>query len=314
MPQNLTSSNSETKLSVLITGGSGLIGRNLTFTLLDSGYKVSHLSRNAAKQGQIRVFRWSPEIEFIDTEALDGVDYIVHLAGANIGEKKWSKKRKLEIIESRVNSAKFLHKVVSERGIILKAFISASATGFYGTSPSTKIFNENDLPGNDYLGLVCKQWEEASDLFNNSGVRTVKIRTAVVLEKTDSALSKLMMLAKYGFLVQTGNGLQYMPWIHIRDLCNIYLEAIKESGMSGSFNATAPQSVTHAEFIKVLGRVMKKPVFPIPVPGFVLKTVLGEMSDVVLKGNRVSSEKLMKTGFKFLYTNLEDALDNIING
>ncbi len=314
MPQNLTGSNSETKVSVLITGGSGLIGSHLTATLLDSGYKVSHLSRNRAKLGQIRVFKWSPDIEFIDPEALDGVDYIVHLAGANIGEKKWSKKRKLEIIGSRVNSAKFLHKIVSEREIILKAFISASATGFYGNSSSTKIFNENDLPGNDYLSLVCKQWEEASDLFTNSGIRTVKIRTGVVLEKTDSALSKLMMPAKFGFLVQTGNGLQYMPWIHIRDLCNIYLEAIKETGMSGSYNATAPQSVTHAEFIKVLGRVMKKPVFPIPVPGFVLKTVLGEMADVVLKGNAVSSEKLMNTGFKFLYPNLEEALDNIING
>jgi uncharacterized protein (TIGR01777 family) len=313
MPQYPTGSNSENKLSVLITGGSGLIGKHLTSKLLDSGNKVSHLSRNTAKPGLGRVFKWIPDKEFIDPEALDGIDYIVHLAGANIGEKRWNEKRKTEIIESRVNSAKFLHKVISGKGIRLKAFISASATGFYGTSASGKFFNENDPPGNDYLANVCQQWEEASDLFNNSGIRTVNIRTAVVLEKSDSALSKLMKPAKYGFLFQTGDGRQYMPWIHIKDLCNIYLKAIIESGMSGSYNATAPQSVTHAEFIKTLGRVMKKPVFPIYVPGFVLKALLGEMSEVVLKGNPVSSEKIMNAGYRFIYSNLETALSNIIN-
>src|ERR1035437_6461778 len=215
MPQYPTGSNSENKLSVLITGGSGLIGKHLTSKLLDSGNKVSHLSRNTDKPGLVRVFKWIPDKEFIDPEALDGIDYIVHLAGANIGEKRWNEKRKTEIIESRVNSAKFLHKVISRKGIRLKAFISASATGFYGTSASGKFFNENDPPGNDYLANVCQQWEEASDLFNNSGIRTVNIRTAVVLEKSDSALSKLMKPAKYGFLFQTGDGRQYMPWIHI---------------------------------------------------------------------------------------------------
>jgi uncharacterized protein (TIGR01777 family) len=314
MPQNPTGSNSENKLSVLITGGSGLIGSHLTTTLLDSGYDVFHLSRNTSKPGQVRSFKWNPEKGFIDPEALNGIDYIVHLAGANIGEKRWTVKRKLEIIESRVNSAKFLHNVISARGINIKAFISASATGIYGSSSPTKIYSEIDPPGNDYLADVCRQWEEASDLFNKSGIRTVKIRTAVVLEKTDSALSKLMMPAKYGFLVQTGNGLQHMPWIHIRDLCNIYLKAIMESRMSGSYNATSPQPVTHAEFIDVLAGVMKKPVFPIPVPGFILKVFLGEMADVVLKGNRVSSEKLLNTGFHFFYPSLEGALENIING
>jgi uncharacterized protein len=309
-----TNINEHNSSSVLITGGTGLIGRNLTSLLLDSGYKVSHLSRKADKNSLVKVFGWNPEKGIMDPEALTGVDYIIHLAGANIGEKRWSRKRKIEIIRSRVDSSRLLHKNIIERGIRLKAYISASATGIYGNINSPVIFNENDPPAKDFLGNVCREWEEAADLFNDSAIRTVKIRTAVVLEKTDSALSKLMKPAKFGFLVQTGNGLQYMPWIHIRDLCNIYLKSIEDPDMTGPYNATASQSVTHGEFIKVLGKVVKKPVFPIPVPGFVLKAALGEMAGVVLKGSRVSSEKIMNAGYQFIYSNLEDALNNTING
>jgi hypothetical protein len=298
--------------SVLITGGKGLIGRNLTSSLIASGYKVSHLSRGSASAGSINVFNWNPERQYIDPEALNGIDYIVHLAGANIGEKRWTEKRKLEIIQSRVDSAKFLHRIIIEQGIGLKAFISASATGIYGAVNSAKIFNETDPPAKDYLANVCRLWEEAADLFNNSGIRTVKIRTSVVLEKTDSALSKLMIPAKYGFLVQTGNGNQHMPWIHIRDLCKIYMKAIEDRGMNGSYNATAHQSVTHADFIKVLGHVIKKPVFPVPVPGFLLKMIMGEMAGIILTGSNVSSEKIINAGYQFIYSDLEEALKDIL--
>ncbi len=299
--------------SVLITGGNGFIGRKLTSSLLEGGYKVSYLSRSAARQGLVRVFNWNPDKGLIDTNSLDGIDYIVHLAGANIGEKRWSEKRKQEIIRSRVDSAKFLHRKISERDINLKAFISASATGIYGTTTSEKTFNENDPPANDYLADVCRQWEEAADLFKNSGIRTVKIRTAVVLDNSDGALIKLLKPANFGFLVQTGNGKQYMPWIHITDLCNIYRKAIEDPGMTGSYNATAPQSVTHAEFMKVLGRVLRKPVFPVPVPGIALKMILGEMAGIILKGSKVSSEKIVNTGYQFIYGNLEEALRNVLN-
>ena len=164
----------------------------------------------------------------IDPEVFEGIDFIVHLAGANIGEKRWTGKRKEEIIISRTDSARLLHKIIVERGINLKAFISASATGIYGSQTSSQIFTENDPPAADFLGSVCKKWEEAADLFNISGIRTVIIRSAVVLEKSDSALSKLMAPGKFGFFIKTGNGKQYMPWIHIDDLCNIYLKAIDD--------------------------------------------------------------------------------------
>jgi len=312
MPENQTSTNLRKNLSLLITGGSGLVGKYLTSTLLAQGYKVSHLSRKTNQFGKVRVFRWDPEKKIIDPVVFEGVDFIIHLAGANIGDKRWTTKRKEEIIRSRVESALLLHKVIKDNRMPLKAFISASAVGYYGSVTSDKIFNEDDGPATDFLGTTCRQWEEAADLFINEGIRTVKIRTAVVLEKSDSALSKLMKPANFGFLIQTGNGRQYMPWIHINDLCNIFLKAIEDSGMNGAYNAVSPQNVTHKDFMKTLAGIMNRPVFPVPVPAFILRAALGEMSDVILKGSRVSSKKIENTGYHFLYSNLEDALKNVI--
>ena len=298
--------------SVLITGGGGLIGRYLTSALLSAGYKVSHLSRNTNQFGKVRVFRWDSEKKIIDPVIFDGIDYIVHLAGANIGERRWTKKRKEEIVKSRVESARLLHRIVIEKSIPLKAFISASAIGYYGSIISNKIFNEEDAPGTDFLGSTCRLWEEAADLFRQEGIRTVKIRTAVVLDKNDSALSKLMEPAKYGFLVRTGSGLQYMPWIHIIDLCNIYLKAIEDQSMNGVYNAVSPEHINHNDFVKTMAMVMNKPVFPLPVPSFILRAALGEMSEVVLKGSRVSSKKILANDYKFQYPELKEALTDII--
>lgn len=301
------------KSSVLITGGSGMIGKHLTATLLERGFSVSHLSRKAAKPGKVRTYIWDPEKKSVDRDAFSGIDFIVHLAGANVGEKRWTEKRKTEILESRVGSARFLYETIRSLGTGLKGFISASASGIYGSQISEKIFDESDPAADDFLGMVCKSWEESADLFANEGIRTVKIRTGVVLEKSDSALSKLMMTGKFGFLVQTGSGRQYMPWIHINDLCNIYVKAIEDPLITGPYNAVAPEHVTHKYFMKVLGEVMKRPVLPFPVPEFVLKTILGEMSEVVLKGSRVSDEKLLNAGYKFGFGSLKDALSDVLS-
>jgi hypothetical protein len=312
MSEYKTDKNMEKPVSVLITGGSGLIGKHLTVLLLARGYIVSHLSRKVIKDGKARSFIWDPEKKRVDPDAFNGIDFIVHLAGANIGERRWTENRKKEILDSRVNSAGFLFNTIRSRGVSIKGFISASASGIYGCNTSQKIFNELDPAADDFLGSVCKSWEESADLFGEAGIRTVKIRTGVVLEKSDSALSKLMMPGKFGFLVRTGSGHQYMPWIHINDLCNIYLRAIEDSAMTGPYNAVARQHATHKEFIEALAGVMRLPVFPVPVPGFVLKAVLGEMSDIVLKGSRVSSEKIAAEGYVFEYSNLEEALGSII--
>ncbi|HEX7493504.1 MAG TPA: TIGR01777 family oxidoreductase [Bacteroidales bacterium] len=311
MSENQISANLHKNSSVLISGGSGLIGRYLTTSLLAAGYRVSILSRTTGKGGRARVFIWDPENRIVDPAAFEGIDFVINLAGANIGEKLWTKKRKEEIRNSRVDSTRFLYDVVLEKGIRLKAFISASAVGIYGSVTSDKIFCENDVPSIDFLGDTCMLWEDAADLFESSGIRTVKVRTAVVLEKSDSALSKLMRPGKFGFLIQTGNGRQYMPWIHINDLCNIYLKAIEDSEIRGPFNAVAPEHVTNREFIQVLAKVMKVPVL-FSVPDFIIRASLGEMSDVILKGSRISSEKILNKGYRFSFNTLEDALNNVI--
>ena len=298
--------------SVLITGGSGLVGRYLTNLLLSKGYSVSHLSRSGKSRKEVTVFKWDPENGTIDKDALSGINYLVHLAGANIGEKKWTISRKKEILNSRVESANLLFSKIRENRADLKAFISASAVGYYGSSTSDKSYDESDPCGTDFLASICKSWEAAADQLTDIGIRTVKIRSGLVLEKTDSALSKLMMAGKFGFLVQTGNGRQYMPWIHIKDLTGIYLKAIEDQTMTGAFNAVAPQHVTHSEFMAILGKVMKRTVLPVYVPAFLLKTVLGEMSEVILKGNKISSEKIVTTGYVFNYPELEGALKDII--
>ena len=312
MSDNYSNRNIQKNPTILVTGGSGLVGRYLTSVLLSEGFKVLHLSRNVNQFGKVRVFRWDPEKKIIDPAILEDVDVIVHLSGANIGEKRWTNKRKEDIVNSRVNSANFLYDVVADRNIPLKAFISASATGYYGSGKSDKVFREEDPPSNDFLGTTCRLWEEGADQFKNLGIRTVKIRTAVVLEKNDSALAKLMKPARSGLVIRTGNGNQYFPWIHITDLCNIYLKAINDQNMNGAYNAVSPGYVTHNEFIRTMARVMNKPLFLPPVPAFVLKMILGEMSEVILKGNRISSEKIISSGYRFIYMNLDSALKNII--
>ena len=290
-----------------------MIGRHLTSRLLTEGYNVCHLSRKQDQFGKVRVFRWDPREDILDPVILDGVDYIIHLAGANIGEKRWTANRKKEIIASRVNSAKLLFKTVVENNIDIKAFVSSSATGYYGAVTSEHIFTEEDPPADDFLGTTCRLWEEAADMFETSGIRTVKIRTSMVLEKSDSALTKLMAPAKYGIFPIIGNGRQYMPWIHISDLCNIYLSALNSDKMKGAYNAAAPQHITFREFMKILASTMDKKGIYIPVPSFLLKTALGEMADILLKGSRISSQKILETGCQFTFDNLNKALEDLVN-
>jgi len=300
------------KGTVLITGGSGLIGRYLTSLLLGEGYRVSHLSRKQDQFGRVRVYRWDPGRGILDPAALEGIDYIIHLAGANIGERRWTKAGKAEIINSRVESAKLLFRVVKETVIPLSAYISASATGYYGAVTSEHIFTENDPPADDFLGTTCRLWEDAADLFSGSGIRTVKIRTGVVMEKNGSALKRMLIPARSGLFPVVAGGKQYIPWIHISDLCNIYLKAIEENSMKGAYNAVAPEHVTHREFMHALTLALGKRGFYPPMPGFLLQIAMGEMSDVVLKGSRVSAEKIKKAGYSFKFDNLPYALKDIL--
>ncbi|HPJ60571.1 MAG TPA: TIGR01777 family oxidoreductase [Bacteroidales bacterium] len=300
------------KIKVIITGGSGLVGMHLTSLLLEEGYTVAHLSRRQDQFGKVRVYRWDPAKGILDPSILDGVDHIVHLAGAGIGDGRWSHKRREEIIKSREDPARLIHSVVTENNLPVKSFVSASGAGYYGMTTSEKIFTEEDPPGSDFLSQVCRRWEDAADLFEHSGIRTVKIRTSLVLDMENPALKKLLLSSSLGFIAAVGSGRQYMPWIHIRDLSGIYLKSITDTSLYGAVNASAPDHVTHDKFMKVLSGVTGKYLAPFNLPSAVLSALYGEMAGVVLKGSRISSGKITGSGFCFRYGRLEEALRDVV--
>lgn len=294
--------------TILITGGTGLIGRHLSKKLKDKGHSVSILGRTSEPNAEIPMYTWDIEKNEMDDRALTSVDYIIHLAGANIGDSAWTEERKKIIVDSRVNSGRLLLNKVKQQRIKLKGFISASAIGYYGAITSDKIFNETDASSNDFLGDVCRQWEQTADEFENLGIRVVKIRTGIVLSKQGGSVAKLIIPIKLGIGSAIGTGKQYMPWIHIDDLCAIYIKTIEDQQMNGAYNAVAPDHKTNGEFMETLARVLKKPFWFPHVPSFLPELIFGKMSDLILKGSRVSSEKIIKAGFQFKFPNLETAL------
>ena len=297
--------------TILITGGAGLIGKNLSKKLKENGYNVVILSRNPKPGNSYSVYSWNPDKDEIENEAIKSADYIIHLAGAGIGEKKWSRKRRELIFSSRIKTCELLFNKVQKSGIKLKAFISASGTGLYGTITSEKIFSETDPPSPDFLGEICRQWELAADQFEKSGIRTVKIRTGIVLSKNGGALSRMAAPVRLWIGSALGSGRQYVPWIHIDDLCSIYIKAIADLKMTGAYNAVAPEHVSNREFMRVLARVLKKPFFFPSIPSFVMKLLFGKMSDIILYGSRISDEKIISAGYVFKFPELETALENL---
>ncbi len=298
---------------VVITGGTGLIGSRLKELLEIKGYEVCFLSRSSKKKEDVTFYSWDIDKKEIDLNAIENTDYIVHLAGANIGEKRWTESRKKEIVNSRVSSGQLLLNQFKENKFKLKAFISASAIGYYGAITSEKVYTEEDLPGNDFLGKTCEKWEESISDFEKLGIRTVKIRTGLVLSKKGSALDKLIIPFKWGIGSPSGSGKQFMPWIHIDDLCGIYIKAIEDSKMEGVYNAVAKECCTNNTFCKTLSEVLQKPFFFPNIPSILLKIILGEMSDLILKGSMVSSNKISQSGYKFIYPNLKEALENVLD-
>lgn len=296
---------------VLITGGTGLVGQHLSKMLLSKGYEVSILSRTKSIDSKISVFYWDINKNTIDKEAINSVDYIIHLAGVNIAGKRWTKSRKQEIIDSRVKSTELLFYNIDPNHN-LNAFISASAIGYYGAITSNHIFTETDSPANDFLGETCRLWEDSANKFQNHGIRTVKIRTGIVLSKQGGALSKMIKPFKLGFGSALGSGKQFMPWIHIDDLCEIYIKAIEDSEMNGAYNAVAPEHINNTAFSRKIAKQLKKPFWALKIPAFLFKILFGEMADILLKGSRVSSDKIIASGYDFKYPTLKSALKNLM--
>lgn len=302
------------KKNVLISGGTGFVGKHLTQLLIANGFSVSILSRSKKTNTEsIFYYTWDVERQTIDAEAVQKADYIIHLAGENIAEKPWTKKRKESILSSRVLSAQLIYKSVQENDKKPEAFISASAVGIYGAINGRAICIEDMQPANDFLGVTCQKWEAASDPFEKLGIRTVKIRTGLVLGKNEGLLKKLSPVFKFRLGSALGSGEQYMPWIHIADLTSIYLESIKNTEMNGAYNAVITDDTTNQLFSKTLAKVYDYSIWLPNVPSFLLQFVLGEMSKLLLKGRRVSNAKLKDLGFQFVHTNLETTMKNCLS-
>ena len=292
---------------VLITGGSGLIGRRLSFLLKSRGYEVSILSRSNNPKNNYKTFVWNVSEQYLNDSAFEGLNHIIHLAGSGIADKRWSEKRKKEIIACRVASTNLLYNTVKRLKTPLNSFISASATGYYGAITSETIFEEKDKPAKDFLGKVCSLWEDSIFQFNEIKIRTVALRTGIVLSKDGGALKKM----KTPVITSLGNGKQYMPWIHIDDLCELYIKAIEDQEFKGAFNAVSSEHISNLSFSKKISKIFNYPFLAIGAPSFILQIVFGEMSTIILNGSRISANKIKQAGFKFKFENLEKALKNL---
>jgi uncharacterized protein len=301
------------KSHVLITGGTGLVGRQLSGELVARGYIVSHLSRERTPSGQFETFLWNPSEEFIEDKALENVDYIIHLAGAGVADKRWTNERKEELYASRIDSTDLIFQKLKKGTKRLSAFISASATGIYGfDTGNTLVTEEQKIQADDFLSDLAQDWENAADQFHELGARVVKFRIGLVLSNQGGLLKRLRPIVNYGLAAPFGNGRQFMSWIHIDDLVNMFVEALENHMLNGTYNAVAPQPVTNSAFIKTLAKVLGKPFFLPGIPRFLLRLGLGEMVKSIAGGNKVSCKKIQDSGFRFLYPELELALRNLL--
>jgi uncharacterized protein (TIGR01777 family) len=295
---------------ILITGGSGLIGKALTAALLERGYRVSHLSRKPGKDPQVKTYLWNIGKGEIDEHCIDEVDTVLHLAGTGIADKKWTAKRKKEIIESRTRSIELIYRVIKSKPNKVSAVISASATGYY-SDRGDELLTEDSPPNADFMAQCCIAWEHAVDEGKVLSLRIVKFRTGVVLDKKGGALPQMALPVKLGIGLAFGKGKQWIPWIHWQDVVALYLYGIENIHLSGVYNMVAPNPVTNKQLMKAIAKQLFRPLWPLKVPSFVFKLLLGEMSIIILGSTKASAQKIEKEGYVFKYPELAGALKDI---
>ncbi len=302
-------------MKIALTGATGLIGTKLYFKLGGQGHELTVISRdseNAEKvlPGASEYLTWNYRQANLRSDSLEGMDAVIHLAGSNIFGKRWSEDYKKEIFESRIISTKILVETMSGLKEKPECFISSSAVGYYGDS-GNELLNESASSGSDFLAYVCKEWEKEARKADSSGIRTVNIRTGIVLDKNGGALARMMVPFKMFVGGPIGSGKQWFPWIHIDDLVNTYLFALKNDSIKEAVNAVSPNPVTMNGFAKALGQALHRPsVFKVPAP--VLRIVLGESSESVLASIRAVPAKLSEHQFKFRFEELNSALKDLI--
>lgn len=303
---------------VLISGGTGLVGTNLTRHLTRRGYQVIILSRTkrVSKNPLVSFSVWNWQKHQMDVETIKNCDHIIHLAGAGVLDKKWTNDYKKIIIESRTKSAELIVKKLMENEHHVKTFITASAIGWYGADPNPLIrkegFIESDVVDKSFLGETCLLWEAASEKVTTMGIRYVKLRTGIVLSTEGGALKEYLTPLRFGVAPILGNGKQVISWIHIDDLSRMYITAIEDHFLNDSYNATAPKPVSQKELvIRLAEKIRHKFYTPVYVPSFLLKFYFGKRSIELLKSATVSDKKIKAAGFTFLYPTIESAIDEL---
>lgn len=286
------------------------MGSHLTSALLAKGYKVSHLSRKAGNNNQVKTFIWDINKGIIDDHCIDGVDTIVHLAGSGIAEKHWTNARKKDLINSRVKSIKLVYELLKRKQHQVTSVVSASGIGYY-SNRGDELLIETSAPTTDFISQCCVQWEAAVDEGEKLGLRVLKFRTGVVLDKEGGALPTLAQPIKLYIGSPIGTGKQWVPWIHWQDVVDMYLMGVDNQQLSGVYNMVAPNPVTNKQLTLAVAKHLHKPIWAPNVPGFLLKLVLGQMSSIVLGSTRVSAQKIENAGYKFKFAALETALSAI---
>ncbi len=297
--------------TVLIAGGTGLIGRRLSEMLRIKGHEVLHLSRKRHLEGDFPAYQWNIDEGYIDEEPLLKASHIINLAGAGIADKLWTASRKEAIIHSRVTANRVLKNYIERDEFNIKAYISGSAIGYYGDRDDT-VLTEEAAPGDSgFLAESVIQWEQAIKEVAQTGIRSVTFRIGIVLSTKGGAYPKVRMPFYFGLAPYFGNGKQWYSWIHIDDLCRMFIKAVEDGHMKGIYNAVAPNPARNRTFTANIGKAIGTHAILLPTPSFLLRLGMGEMADVVLSGARVSSEKIEATGFAFQFPDLQSAVRDI---
>lgn len=299
--------------NVVITGGTGFIGKRLTLLLQSKGYSVKVLTRNNKKTKESVLYSfWDIEKQIIDIHLIRNAHFIIHLTGEGIADKRWTNQYQTQLIESRTKPLELIYSTLENNKNSVESIISASGVNIYGTISFSKIFTEEDLPANDFLGEVCVAWENAAKQFLKQNKRTVIFRTGIVLDNSGGVLPKMAFPFRFGLGCLLGNGKQYMPWISLNDLCNLYLYAIENNQLSGEYNAVIDDGATNEMFSRFIAEGYRKKIILPAIPAFMLRLFLGKMSDILLLGSRVENKKLKQTGFVFSDKNLKMLLSRTL--
>lgn len=297
---------------ILIAGGSGLIGKRTTEMLLSQGYEVAHLSRFPKKSGPVTVYKWDISKQYIDPEALKDVDYVINFAGAGIADQRWTDARKKAIIDSRVNGNMLFKKLIEEKKLRIKKFISGAAIGYYGDRGEEVLTEDSSAGASGFLAESCIAWEKSIKALESTGVPIAYVRIGIVLSTEGGALEKMLAPAKFGLGTYFGNGSQIYSWIHIDDIAKIYSWMIDNPSAKGVYNGTAPNPLSNKQFMQMMMDVKGGVGIVAPVPQFVLSAMLGEMKAVVMTSSNVLPRKLESEGFEFQYPDLGNCFEDLL--